>query len=393
MFQAVLRNAAHPEYGAATVPFPIPRDEYDHVIELLGALEIGDAVQRDCRVDEIHCSVPILKRLEKVGVNIDEMDYLAKRLDSFTDQETAQFQSMAVKLGTFDMADFINLTFCCQQATVITDFSDLEKIGRNHLMTINGGCAAAEALENTDGRMIALKLILSKEGTVTPYGVVYDNGMKLAQLYDGQHFPGYHYERDMLAVGITGQAEPEDTDKITWLYFPASKGQIEHAMRRSGIADPGNMLFQFDDCSFEPEIIEAMDIPHESIFELNDLAEAVIKLSPAEQDKLAAAVLMAEPESASQIRHLAENLDQFDFVPGAETPADYGRYMIQESGRFEYEAELEEFYDYERYGLQRIEQESGMFTDRGYISYHGTLSLDELMMENSAEPGMQMGGM
>jgi hypothetical protein len=43
---------------------------------------------------------------------------------------------MAVKLETFDMTDFINLTFCCQEATVITDFSDLEKIGRNHLIRI-----------------------------------------------------------------------------------------------------------------------------------------------------------------------------------------------------------------------------------------------------------------
>ena len=45
-----------------------------------------------------------------------------------------------------------------------------------------------------------------------------------------------------------------------------------------------------------------------------------------------------------------------------------------------------------------MEQESGMFTDRGYISYHGTLSMDELMMEDTdrqfqAEPGFQIGGM
>ena len=72
--------------------------------------------------------------------------------------------------------------------------------------------------------------------------------------------------------------------------------------------------------------------------------------------------------------------------------------MIQESGHFEYDPDLDEFYDYERYGLQRMEQQSGIFTDRGYISYHGTMSLEELMMENPAESyqqeqGFQMGGM
>lgn len=169
---AVLGNAKHPEYGSATVPLPIPNDEYGHVMELLGTLGIGDVMERDCKVEEIQGGLPILKRLEKVAVNIDELDYLAKRLDSFDYIEAAQFQAMAVKTGIFDMKDLINLTFCCQQATVITDFSNLEAIGRHHLVSINGGCLSSE-LADTDLRMTALKLILSKDGTVTPYGVVY----------------------------------------------------------------------------------------------------------------------------------------------------------------------------------------------------------------------------
>ena len=28
MIQAVLSNPSHPEYGVATIPFPIPRDQY-----------------------------------------------------------------------------------------------------------------------------------------------------------------------------------------------------------------------------------------------------------------------------------------------------------------------------------------------------------------------------
>lgn len=44
--QVILGNREHPEYGAATIPFPILREEYDHCIKLLAALEIGDAVQR-----------------------------------------------------------------------------------------------------------------------------------------------------------------------------------------------------------------------------------------------------------------------------------------------------------------------------------------------------------
>ena len=45
MIRAVLSNPSHPEYGVATIPFPIPHDQYARCMELLEALEIGDAVK------------------------------------------------------------------------------------------------------------------------------------------------------------------------------------------------------------------------------------------------------------------------------------------------------------------------------------------------------------
>ncbi|MFQ7454113.1 MAG: hypothetical protein ACLRNQ_25145 [Flavonifractor plautii] len=192
VLRCVLSNAAHPEYGQVTIPFPIPVMEYECTLECLAAMELGARLKRDCRVDELESGFPILKRLEGVRANLDEMDYLARRLDSFDKYEAAQFQAMAVRLGTFDMTDFINLTFCCQQATVITNFSDLEDIGKAHILTINGGCLYADEQEQVDGRAEALKLILNEHGTVTPYEVVYDNGMELEQLYkEGGPFPDY----------------------------------------------------------------------------------------------------------------------------------------------------------------------------------------------------------
>ena len=398
MMEAVLSNADHPEYGVVTIPFPIPRGQFDHCIELVEALEIGNASAKDCNVDEIRSAWPVLNRLEGRTVNLDELDYLVKRLDSFDVGEAAQFQAMAEKLDLTDMKDLINLTFCCQQATVITDVSNLEAIGRDHYMNLHGGCASTQELEDLDGEETAVLLIDGCKGTVTRYGVVYDNDMEMDQSYDGKHFPAYLYEPPMLMVALTSRMESEDTKDITWLYLPAARGQIERAMARSGIADPEDMRFRFAESMFPDEVDVALDFQYENIFELNELAQAVNKLSNSDHEKLGAVVEMAEPESASQIRHLAENLDQFEFAPGAHTPAEYGRYMIQESGHFEYDENLEGFYDYEKYGIQRMEQESGMFTDRGYVSYRGTMSLEELMMEDPAEAyqeeqSFQMGGM
>ena len=398
MMQVILSNSKHPEYGQATIPLPLAQDQYEDCVELLEKLEIGSATKQDCKVLEISSAFPVLKRMEMLAVNLDELDYLAKRLASFDVGEAAQFQAMAHKLELFELKDLINLTFCCQKATVINNFSDLEAIGRDHYMNLHGGCASTQELEDLDGAETARLLIDSGAGEVTPYGVVYDNGMKLEQYYDGQHFPAYLYEPCMLMIGLTFRLEPEDTKNITWLYLPAAKGQLERAMVRSGITDPADMRFRFSESMFPDEVDAALDFRYENIYELNDLALAVSKLSVEAQKKLGAVVEMAEPEYASQICRLAENLDQFEFAPGAHTPAEYGRFMIQESGHFEYDENLEGFYDYEKFGLQRMEQESGMFTDRGYVSYHGTMSLEELMMEDPTESfregqGLQMGGM
>ena len=59
MIQAVLGNPHHPEYGVATILFPIPRDQYAHCMELLEALEIGDAVKADCMIAGIDSDRPI----------------------------------------------------------------------------------------------------------------------------------------------------------------------------------------------------------------------------------------------------------------------------------------------------------------------------------------------
>lgn len=399
VLKAALKNERHPEYGVVTIPFPIPREEYDSTIRMLKGLAIGDAVRQDCTVEELQSGCSILQRLEGAQVNVDELDYLAKRLDSFVDSELAQFQGMACKLDLTDMKDLINLTFSCQRATVIADFSDLEEIGRSHYLNTHGGFASMEELEQLDGTETAILLIEDNEGTITRYGVVYDNGMQFSQLYDGKHLPCYHYEEDVISVGISSRQEPEDGKNLTWVYLPASKGQIQRAMERAGIADPADLLLWMGDSMFPEEVDVALDFRREDIYELNALALAVARLSNDDRQKLGAAVDLARPECAGQIYQLAENLDLFDFAPGAHTPAEYGKYMIQQSGRFDYDPHLDEFYDYEGYAQRHMDQETGMFTDRGYIAYTGSVSLEELMADpaeqyqREQEAGMEMGGL
>ena len=391
MIRAVLGNPNHPEYGVATIPFPIPRDQYAHCVELLEALEIGDAVKADCKVERIDSFYTVLKRTEMLTVNVEELNYLAKRLDSFDTGEAAQFQAMAHKLELFELKDLINLTFCCQQATVITDFSDLAAIGRNHYMNLHGGSASVDELNALDDKGIARQLIESDSGKITPYGVVYDNGMKLRQIDDGRFFPCYYYEPNAITVAVTSKSEPEDTNHITWLFLPMVQEEVDRALLRGGITDPSEIRLSLEDSWLPHEVLDLLDMDHVDISELNALVQALDEFSDMSIRKYAAAAVMARPHTTEQAKHLAENLDLFDFAPSASTPEEYGKYMIQKSGRFEYDENLDAFYDYEKYGTERMNEEDGMFTDRGYIAYKGYISMEEVM-NGSQSSHMEMGG-
>ena len=392
MMSAVLSNPGHPKYGVATIPFPIPRDQYTYCMDLLEALEIGDTVKADCKVVEFDSAYSVLKRMEQCTVNVEELNYLAKRLESFDTGEAAQFQAMAHKLELFELKDLINLTFCCQQATVITDFSDLAAIGRDHYMNLHGGSASVDELNALDGKKTARQLIENGDGTITPYGVVYDNGMKLEQVYDGRFFPCYYYEPNVITVAVTSKAEPEDIEHITWLFLPMVQEEIDRALLRGGITDAADVRLRLEDSQLPNEVDVLLDMEYETLSDLNELAEAADGLSKADMEKLGAVVMLAEPKSAAQIKNLAENLDLFDFASGAHSPAEYGRYMIQQSGRFDYDENLDAFYDYEKYGAERMNEEDGMFTDRGYIAYKGYISMEEVMNRGQSNH-MVMGGL
>ena len=392
MIQAVLGNPNHPEYGVATIPFPIPHDQYAHCMELLEALEIGDAVKTDCKVEKIDSFYTVLKRTEMLTVNAEELNYLAKRLESFDTGEAAQFQAMAHKLELFELKDLINLTFCCQQATVITDFSNLDAVGRDHYMNLHGGSASVDELNVLDGKKTARQLIENGGGTITPYGVVYDNGMKIEPVYDGRFFPCYYYEPNAITVAVTSKAEPEDTKHITWLFLPMVQEEIDRALQRAGITDPADVRLRMEDTQLPDEVDVLLDMEQESLADLNALAQAADALSTDDMKKLGAVVTMAKPQNAEQVKNLAENLDLFDFAPGAHTPEEYGKYMIRQSGHFEYDENLDAFYDYEKYGTERMNAEDGMFTDRGYIAYKGYTSMEE-MMNGGQSSRMEMGGM
>ena len=389
MFEATLKNRISAHFAPVTITFPIPEDQYEQAILALEKSQIGDARVQDCLIDNVHApNCPALVRMTGTMANVDELDWLGKQLESFDRYELLQFNAAMERFGLSAADELIDLSFCAREVTVVSDFKDLELVGKRHYLTVHGACDSEE-LEDLDGKETALALISGQPGYVTRFGVVYDNGIKLEQAYDRKHLPPIWMAANSileLKIRATGEDDPK---KQEWVQLPASRIKLERAMLRAGIASCGEMQMLVSDSRFPDEVDCTLDVEHGSLFELNRLCQICSNFKEQDFVKLGAVCQMAKPECAANLLQLAENLDQFDFAPGVHTPEEYGRYMIQKSGHFEYDENLDEFYNYGDYGVQRMLQEDGVFADRGYVSYHGTLTLDELMRDDPAESYQQ----
>ena len=389
MFQTVLSNKDHMEYGMVTVPFPIPEDQYADITRMLEVLHVGSELSRDCMVESVEGDWPVLNVLAGQEINLDELDYLAKRLDGISPYEKTQFQAAAERYGLSQVTDLINLTFCCDQATVIVDFSDLEQVGRIHYLTLNGG-ATREEMESLDGYETALLLINEHPGTTTPYGVFYDNGMRLEPVYDGRYFPQYLYADSVLTLALASDEDLKKGANVTWLYLPCSEERLERALTRAGITQRSDINLFVMDNNLPCEVSRSLNLEDELPQKLNQLAQEVGKLDKVSQAKLGAVTAWAQPAAVEEVVQLCRNLDQFDFIPHIHSVQEYGKYMVQESGDYYYDAGLEGYIDYERLGQSLLFQEIGQFNERGYISYHGELSFEELISDNPEPAALQM---
>ena len=173
MFEAKLKSRSQPKLGALAVTFPIPEERYENVILALQNLQIGDVRKQDCRIESIRApDCPALLRMTNTMANVDELDWLGKQLESFDRYELLQFNAAVERFGLSAADELIDLSFCAREVTVVSDFNDLELVGKRHYLTVHGACDSEE-LENLDGKETALALISGQPGYVTRYGVVY----------------------------------------------------------------------------------------------------------------------------------------------------------------------------------------------------------------------------
>ena len=107
-----------------------------------------------------------LSVLEDQFLDLDELNYLAKRMDSFDMNELLQFYAAAQHEGYHEPKDLINLTFNLPCYTVVQNLSSMEAVGKAHYLTIHGAMSREEQDigTNSPAWYDRLKQILVDEG-------------------------------------------------------------------------------------------------------------------------------------------------------------------------------------------------------------------------------------
>ena len=133
MFGATLKNVSQSELGSVNVEFPIPEDRYEETLRALEQIEIGTVLDADCCVADLRSAdCPALRRMIDRMVNVDELDWLGKQLESFDRYELLQFNAAAERFDLSTAGEMIDLSLHSGEVTVVSDFNDLELVGKRH---------------------------------------------------------------------------------------------------------------------------------------------------------------------------------------------------------------------------------------------------------------------
>lgn len=359
-----------------TIWFPIEEENLDRICNELG-IEMTTA--SNCYIEN-SMDRNFLNILHNKNCNIDELNYLMKRLDGFSQKEIERFYAASFAENPKTMGELINLSFNMHCYSLVSDFNDLEKVGKDLYLTERQAVSTKE-IDELDGESYAMDVIKNNPNPIiTPYGVLYKNSNVPEQVYNGKQFPPYIWRETIAAAQLTAKGENE------YIYLPCSDVEVEKALMRLEIPYLHDCEVAVDSHSFPDSILNIVSestTPVIKVDALNNLAKHYSEMGSQDTRYFEKLMDHIKPRTIDEVFALAESMYEFELFDGIKDMESYGRYMICESGRFEYDPNLEEYIDFKRYGGEKIAQEDGAFSDKGYIIYHGyNQKLANLLFEN-----------
>lgn len=325
-----------------------------------------------------------LKYLERDEWNIEELNFLAKRMESFDKREQSQFDAAVSIFRPKTVEALINYTYNLPRFTLISDFSTPNAIGISHILN-RKQVMSLDEMSSTDFAKIGKELMQSGKGITTPYGVLFVNeDIPFEPVYDGRHFPEYDYKGSLATVAVSRKGETE------YLYLPCSIQDINHALSKLPAKTWGEC-----ECSLESSNFPAEDwsensksiLANEGIYCLNNACEALQRLyDKSDFEKLSAAMQMADVDDSESIVVLANQLNNFIYIPDAKDKEDVGRYWIDNIVGYEYDEALENYIGFASFGEDVINEHDCSFLDTGgFIALEDGVSLNRMLETAKAE--------
>lgn len=367
------------------VIFPCSEAEYQAVRKEL-ALKDNYAFV----IDVIEPKVLALKK--DTFVNLDEINYLAKRMDSFDQKELFSFFA-AIETGDYvSTKDLINLTFNLNCYTLIRDVSNLKSVGRNYVLCREVAISADE-LEKTDLENTGRELLSTGKGIPTNYGLLFRNeNVAFEDVYKGKGFPPYYYTGgEVLGVEIEKDGEQD------YIYFPCEKTEIERALKRIGANDISECHKSIDFCGGDEEWEKYCNdlLQKNDIESVNAISSAINRLGATEDAisenlyKLSAVMEFAGVTAADteKVIRLAQSLDEFEYYREIGNDYNLGTKLIENEIGSAAE-KIDDYIDYEKYAQDFLEENGGAYTKYGDVVYlRDDQTLSAILGENDIEIG------
>lgn len=207
-FEAFITNLGKYNEGELVgewVKFPTTPEKLQEVFERIGIGsqdEFGSVYEEwfitdyDCYVDGLY---------DELGEyeSLDELNYLASKLEELGDTEYEHFQAaMQISDYTGSIKDLINLTDNLDKYDVLSGIEDYDDLGRYYIEEL-GTMEVPEHLRNyIDYEAYGRDIALDEISDFTDYGYVYDNQSRFVEYYDGdrENIPEEYRKRELWGV-------------------------------------------------------------------------------------------------------------------------------------------------------------------------------------------------
>mgnify|MGYP005767550525 CR=1 FL=1 len=192
--------------------------------------------------------------------------------------------------------------------------------------------------------------------------------------------PLFEYDKDYpFAAFITNLGKYNEGELVgEWVKFPTTAEELKKVFDRIGIGQkddfgqPYEEWFITDYDCYVGALYDKLG-EYENLDELNYLASKLDEMGEGEYAQFQAAMEVGDHSgSLQEIINLTDNLDCYDLYPSIQDYDDLGRYYIDELDAMQVPEHLRNYIDYEAYGRDVALEESGDFTDLGYIRDTGS---------------------